>query len=109
MTTSDYIYKLVRVGEILGLKFVLHDQSLPKNVAGRICYRKKTVRINEPCAEDALMIVAHELGHFFHHLRNKDRKIGRDKREISAYLYGWGLLKRIKAPISKEQWIGIHS
>ena len=109
MTTSDYIYKLIRIGEINDLTFVLHDESLPKNISGRVHYHKRVIRINEHCAINALMVVAHELGHFFSFTKNKGKKTGKYQREILAYLYGWGLLKKINAPISKNQWIDIHS
>ena len=111
MTYSDYTYKLITIGEDLGITFILHDKSLPNNIVGRCDYKTATIQINDPIARSALVTVAHELGHYTSYLRNKDieKDYPKEHREKLAYLYGWGILsKYAKNVISKSDWRWFH-
>ena len=111
MPYSYYIDKLIHIGESLGITFILHDKSLPKDIVGRCDYKNATIQINDPIAKSALVTVAHELGHYKSYLRNKDieEDYPKEHREKLAYLYGWGILsKYAKNVISKSDWRWFH-
>ena len=111
LTYSDYTYRLISIGESLGITFILHDRTLPSDVVGRCDYKEATIQINDPVAKSALVTVAHELGHYISYLRNKDieEDYPRDHREKLAYLYGWGILsKYANNVISKSEWWDFH-
>jgi hypothetical protein len=117
-TYSPYVYRLAALAERLGYTVVLHDSELrAEGVAvGRVNFDAKTLRVAEPCAREAVMVLAHELGHILTHVRYSTRYPSAVDlpfdMEQRAYLFGWVVLRRAGcAPglISKDDWRGHHS
>ncbi len=101
---EKHINNLIELCQIARLRYDLFDLSLPSNISGRCDYKNSKIVINEPNVKQAIMTMAHEMGHYFSYLKNLDKDFNKEKRERLAYLYGWGILKYIKAPISKQAW-----
>lgn len=115
---SAYIYALIAFLKTVfpQLKIIKYAK-LPCNIAGRCNYEKNWIKLNEPNAQQALMTLAHEAGHYTSYIRNKDKinccyedYYSEKKREQLAYLYGWSLMVMIGATsiITKEMWKELH-
>jgi hypothetical protein len=93
---SHAIYAIIAILEKWGCK-VITDLSLEP--AGQIDYQARTIRINEPNAELALIAIAHEAGHYLHYLLDPDLESNFDiaERENIAFNNGWQILVSIGA------------
>jgi hypothetical protein len=108
MNASDYIDRLVALAGGLGATVDLYAFDLPYSGL----YRSETreIFLNVPGAEDALMALAHEIGHHVGHLligHDKNASRTRLHNERQAYVYGWRALRLIRADklITRERWI----
>lgn len=100
MTYSPYVYEIVewlRRNEV-----VVHLYATDLPAAG--LYRSETMEIwiNEHDAFFALLVIAHEAGHWLGYLI--DEKPHSYQRERQAHVYGWHILRWFDAPISRETW-----
>lgn len=103
-TESDYIYALAHWLGRHGVTVHLYAHDLP--CAGM--YRAETVEIflNEPNAHQALMVLAHEAGHWVGYLIGEKRHSY--QRERQAFAYGWKWLRLFGAPVTRTEWIEHH-
>lgn len=111
MCFSKDICKIIDYIKESGFDVIIKPDCIENDlVAGRIDYKNKWIKIDEPLAYYALMTVAHEAGHLKSFLKNKDVEscCTKERREILAYLYGWGILKKFKVSISKNEWRKFH-
>lgn len=105
MMWSDYIDLLVRWLRASGVKVHLHAHDLP--FEGGL-YRSETreVFVNCPNARTALLVLAHEAGHWLGYEVFGERPHA-CQRERQAYVFGWRVLVLIGADraISRKAWI----
>lgn len=107
-SVSDKIYRIKEHLEELGCIVNLFAHDLDDGVAGRCVYDLSKIDINCPDANEALITILHEGGHWISYLRYyktfKMRQPDRRARENYAYLYGWYLNKKLSIGITKEEW-----
>lgn len=86
---------------------VVYDSSLSE--CGVMHYTWGLILVNPYSVKELVMVLAHELGHYAHFLRNLGKsKQERAIREKYAYLYGWCFLQRLNTPITKREWREFH-
>jgi len=108
METHHYhIDELYKIADYLGIEIKINFNL---KVSGKTHYLKALIEINEPKAKDALITLAHELGHYIFYLDNREKEQPPViMRERAAYRLGWYLLRKIDANITKEEWIDYHN
>ncbi len=108
MTYSEQIFRLKQMLRSVGWR-VRTNQSLDPRAVGRIYYSKRLIDLNEPSAEAALAVLAHETGHMIDYSRRgREKGRSRRRRELLAYFYGWAVIKRLGLTISKADWQDHH-
>ena len=111
-TISEAIYKLTHdLQERFDIEVILFADLGP-HAQGRCSYEQRTLSLDCCEAMDALLTLAHEAGHWIHHLRDsKFEDVSDQRHEHKAYLYGWGVLhyQKLDRYISKEQWREFHA
>jgi len=113
---SEFIYRLVAAIEAAGVRVDLHAHHLEaEEVCGRCHYptdpKGPLIEINEPSARMALMVVAHEWGHYisWEKLHEMFPDIEVKGRETLAYILGWEVLSEMSAPITRDEWDDLHA
>ena len=103
---SYYIDKLYTFGVSLGLTIDKFVFDLPKEYAGSINLKNKKIKMNVPNAKDALLTLAHAIGHFVAYkcYQGDDyiKAIPDNLKEYHAQEYGWDILEYIKVP---KNWV----
>ncbi|HEC66912.1 MAG TPA: hypothetical protein ENI23_16680 [bacterium] len=75
-----------------GWKYLDNDQLIESEKRKCPCCNQfQTENGHDPCIANLPGIKSACCGHG---TKNKGKKIGKDQREILAYLYGWGVLKK---------------
>lgn len=101
------IFRLTHAMRRYGVRLNLYVSELP--CAGM--YRSETneVFINESDSRQALIVLAHEMGHVLGHASGKHKRHSY-QRERQAFVYGWRLLLAIGADglVSRQSWIEHH-
>lgn len=111
-TYSDHIYRLLAIIDAAGVRVNTHATHL--TVHGRCHYptdpEGTLIEINEPSAKIALMVLAHEWGHYLSWLELHDAfpDLDTEKREFLALWFGWETLKELSADITREEWLSFH-
>ena len=108
---SVAIYKLSDMIKENGYEVIHYDHTLPDNIAGRIDYKNKVIRINSGCAGCATIAIAHEAGHLMHFLECGDKLApSRYIRETEAMKRGLKVLREHidENLISDEYWGNVH-
>ncbi len=105
---NNILNKLKELCEISRLRYELFAIWLPSGILGRCDYQSNIIFINSPKIHEAIMTMAHEMGHYASFLNNMDMDFDEDKRETLAYLYGWGILRYVGADVNKEEWKKFH-
>ncbi len=93
--------------EKYGLTFDLFVPDL--DAFGRCHYDKKLIEINVPTAKDAMMTLAHEIGHWVGYLKNNKRPqndFTKEEREGWAKDNGWKIIQKFDTnqTVTKEEW-----
>lgn len=83
-----------------------HANLLPSTVSGMYRSETKEIFLNEPCAELAVMTIAHEAGHWLGYLI--EEKPTSFEREQQAFECGWHILQWFDVPIYKGLWDFFH-
>ena len=109
-TYSDGIRRLDVLIRALGCSVDLYNKQKmlqPKEYGGRISYRGAQIWINCPTAREALLLLAHEGGHWLSHLRYPEKDFSRPLREVLADHYGWDLLCAVGADklVDHREWL----
>ena len=106
LTLSHYIDRIRTLIESLGCGIVLFDHTLD-HIGGRIDYQKREIRLNCPSAQDALLTLAHEGGHWVAYLLYGERPYQRPLREVLANHFGWDLLLVVGADsrVTHQMWL----
>jgi hypothetical protein len=103
VTFSPYIDAIRSWLDSIGVLVQVVD-TLPENIAGRYTSGALAHVQIAACASarSALMTLAHEAGHHIGYLLHERREPY--KREQQAYVYGWRVLKLVRAPITRDEW-----
>lgn len=108
---SIAIYKISDLIKANNFLIIHYDDTLPHNVAGRIDYLNKIVKINCSCAGCAVIAIAHEAGHLLHFLDfGCNAMPALHVREDEAMKRGLKILRNYidKDLISDEYWEDNH-
>lgn len=109
---SRYIDFILRWMSASGVHVDTQDTTIPE-FSGR-CFNHKDdgytlICVNCPTAREALLILAHEVGHWFGN-EVTGHKETKDEREEQAYEYGWRalLLVGADAVVTHAEWRVFH-
>lgn len=100
---SPFIYAMIDWLRRCGVE--VHNEPPPHPSAAGL-YRSETKEIwlhPELSAQEALLTLAHEAGHWIGYLIHERRESG--KREQQAYVYGWHVLRWFDAPVTRSEWV----
>lgn len=103
---SPYIDLAILHAAQLGCRVAIVDH-LPSDCAGRYTHAERSIRIlGSLPARDALLTVAHEIGHHIGYARHPGGEHrAKGLREREAYAYGWHVLVAIGAPVMRSEWL----
>lgn len=103
---SPHIDALTRFLRDAGCRVNLHAHKLKP--LGRYYERRRSILLNAPDAKLALLVLAHEAGHWMGYRLNPgpETRSGTVStvREREAHRFGWMLLRAIRAPIPRREW-----
>lgn len=113
MTYSPKIQQLARILRGFGWRVdLLADLRWPdgRPFSGRCRHHRREIEIGCSSAREAFMVLAHEAGHALAAERGGPRyhRLPEERREILAYLYGWGVMIALDAPVTKADWRAHH-
>lgn len=103
---SDYIYRLRDLLEQAGLLVDLYASNLVLPVIGRYHHERQLIEVNVFGARDALLVLAHEAGHWWG-CGTRESKL-RISSERQACVYGWRVLQAMGVPesiVSRSGWM----
>jgi hypothetical protein len=99
---SSYIDKIETWLESFGVRVNRHADQLPF-YGGLYRSESKQIFLNISGARDALLVLAHEAGHWMgYQIEEKPHSY---QRERQAYVYGWKVLQLFRAPITRTEWV----
>ena len=98
---SASIYRIADMLRFAGVSVDLYATDLP--CVGMYRSETKEVFINESGARDALLAIAHEAGHWLGYALGE--RSHSYQRERQAFVYGWQVLRMVRAPITRDEWI----
>jgi len=110
---SEAIYRCIDFLKEKNFTVISCVTDLPKEVAGRVEYDNRIVRLNQSdCAGCTFLTIFHEAGHVLHFLHNEniENTIPKPEREANAYMRGWALLRKMGYGflVTKERWRREH-